>query len=80
MDCYSAFSSLQAYFLPTHGNGEDPVLGKLSYLLILFIIVNEMYLLVIKGIVLPPLFAEFLCCLEPLYGALGQTYSHASTR
>jgi hypothetical protein len=25
------FSLLQAYFLPTHGNGEVPVLGKLPY-------------------------------------------------
>jgi hypothetical protein len=25
------FSPLQAYFLPTHGNGEVPVLGKLPY-------------------------------------------------
>jgi hypothetical protein len=26
------FFSLQAYFLPTHGNGEVPVLGKLPYM------------------------------------------------
>jgi hypothetical protein len=25
------FSVVQAYFLPTHGNGEVPVLGKLPY-------------------------------------------------
>jgi hypothetical protein len=31
LDCYSVFSSLQAYFLPTHKNGEVPVLGKLPY-------------------------------------------------
>jgi hypothetical protein len=31
MDCYSVFSLLQAYFLPTHGNGEVPILGKLPY-------------------------------------------------
>jgi hypothetical protein len=31
LDCYSAFSLLHAYFLPTHGNGEVPVLGKLPY-------------------------------------------------
>jgi hypothetical protein len=31
MDCYIVFSLLQAYFLPTHGNGEVPVLGKLPY-------------------------------------------------
>jgi hypothetical protein len=29
-DCYSAVSSLQAYFLPNHGNGEASVLGKVS--------------------------------------------------
>jgi hypothetical protein len=31
LDCYSVFSLLQAYFLPTDGNGEVPVLGKLPY-------------------------------------------------
>jgi hypothetical protein len=29
LDYYSVFSSLHAYFLPTQGNGEVPVLGKL---------------------------------------------------
>jgi hypothetical protein len=29
MEYYSAFSPLQAYFLPTHGNGEVLVLEKL---------------------------------------------------
>jgi hypothetical protein len=29
--CYSAISALQAYFLPTHGNREASVLGKLPY-------------------------------------------------
>jgi hypothetical protein len=27
--CYSAISAEQAYFLPTHGNREASVLGKL---------------------------------------------------
>jgi hypothetical protein len=31
LDCYSMFSPLQAYFLPTHGNGEVLVLEKLPY-------------------------------------------------
>jgi hypothetical protein len=26
------FSLLQAYFLPTHENGEVPILGKLPYI------------------------------------------------
>jgi hypothetical protein len=30
-DCYSAISPLHAYFLPSHGNGEALVLGKLPY-------------------------------------------------
>jgi hypothetical protein len=30
-DCYSAGSPLQAYFFPSHGNGEAWVLGKLPY-------------------------------------------------
>jgi hypothetical protein len=30
-DCYNAVSPLQAYFLPSHGNWEASVLGKLSY-------------------------------------------------
>jgi hypothetical protein len=29
--CYSAISTLQAYFLPTHGNRETSVLEKLPY-------------------------------------------------
>jgi hypothetical protein len=29
--CYSAISALQAYFLPTHGNREASVLGKLPW-------------------------------------------------
>jgi hypothetical protein len=29
MVCYILFSPLYAYFLPTHGNGEVPVLRKL---------------------------------------------------
>jgi hypothetical protein len=29
------FSPLQAYFLPTHGNGEISVLGKLPYMKII---------------------------------------------
>jgi hypothetical protein len=33
LDCYHAFSPLQAYSLPTHGNGEVTVLGKLHYIL-----------------------------------------------
>jgi hypothetical protein len=31
LDYYNVFSPPQAYFLPTHGNGETPVLGKLPY-------------------------------------------------
>jgi hypothetical protein len=31
LDCYSVFSPLHAYFLPTHGNEEVPVLGKFPY-------------------------------------------------
>jgi hypothetical protein len=31
LGCYNVFSTLQAYFLPIHGNGEVPVLGKLPY-------------------------------------------------
>jgi hypothetical protein len=31
MHCYSAYSPLQAYFLPTHRNGEVSILGKLTY-------------------------------------------------
>jgi hypothetical protein len=31
-DYYSAVSALQAYFLPTHGNQEASVLGKLPYI------------------------------------------------
>jgi hypothetical protein len=31
LDCYSVFFPLRAYFLPTHGNGDVPVLGKLPY-------------------------------------------------
>jgi hypothetical protein len=38
LDCYSVFSLLQAYFLPTHGNGEVPVLGKLPYILNILLI------------------------------------------
>jgi hypothetical protein len=34
LDCYNVFSPLQTYFLPTHGNGEVPVLGKLPYIVI----------------------------------------------
>jgi hypothetical protein len=30
LDSYSVFSPLHAYLLPTHPNGEAPVLGKLS--------------------------------------------------
>jgi hypothetical protein len=29
LDYYNVFSPLHAYFLPTHGNGEVRVLGKL---------------------------------------------------
>jgi hypothetical protein len=29
LDCYSVFSPLHAYFMPTHGNEEVLVLGKL---------------------------------------------------
>jgi hypothetical protein len=32
LDYYSVFSSLQAYFLPTHGDGEVPILGKLPHI------------------------------------------------
>jgi hypothetical protein len=32
MDCYSAFSLMQAYFLPIHRNREVSVLGKLPYI------------------------------------------------
>jgi hypothetical protein len=28
-DCYNVVSPPQAYYLPNHGNGEAPVLGKL---------------------------------------------------
>jgi hypothetical protein len=31
LDCYNVSFALQAYFLPTHRNGEVPVLGKLPY-------------------------------------------------
>jgi hypothetical protein len=31
LDYYSVFCLLQAFFLPTHRNGEVPVLGKLPY-------------------------------------------------
>jgi hypothetical protein len=31
LDSYNVFSALQAYLLPTHGNGEVPVLEKLIY-------------------------------------------------
>jgi hypothetical protein len=30
-ECYIAVSPLQASFLPSHGNGEASVLGKLPY-------------------------------------------------
>jgi hypothetical protein len=29
LDYYMMFSPLHAYFLPSHGNGRVPVLGKL---------------------------------------------------
>jgi hypothetical protein len=31
LECYNVLSLLQAYFLPTHGNGEVPILGRLPY-------------------------------------------------
>jgi hypothetical protein len=32
MHYYNTFLSLQAYFLPTHGIGTIPILGKLPYI------------------------------------------------
>jgi hypothetical protein len=33
LECYNLFSPQEAYFLPTHGNGEVPVLEKLAWYL-----------------------------------------------
>jgi hypothetical protein len=37
LDYYIVFSPLHAYFLPTHKNGEAPILGKLPYVLMNYV-------------------------------------------